>query len=277
MTTRIFITGGASGLGRAIALRYAREGARVCIGDIHDVRGHEAEAQLRACGADAFYLRCDVTQEESLQSALRELQTRWSGVDIVVNNAGVASAGRIETTPIEDWQWIININLLGVVRGCKVFTPQFKKQGHGHFVNVASMAGLMLLPAMDAYNVTKAGVIALSETLRYELEPLGVAVTVVCPSFFSTNLTESLRTSEPGMKAHMERLLAHSAVTADDIAEQVFEAVRQRTYMVMTHAFPRFAWYVKRVFPFIYQGYVHRSARRLMPKLAKAQALASPH
>jgi NAD(P)-dependent dehydrogenase (short-subunit alcohol dehydrogenase family) len=274
MTTRIFVTGGASGLGRAIALRYARAGARVCIGDIHDARGREVEALAREVGADALYLHCDVTQEADLERALQLMREHWGGVDIVVNNAGVASAGRIETTPLEDWQWIIDINLLGVVRGCKVFTPQFRRQGHGHFVNVASMAGLMLLPAMDSYNVTKAGVIALSETLRYELEPFNIGVTVVCPSFFNTNLTESLRTHEPGMRSHMERLLSRSSVTAADIAEQTFHAVRQRKYLVLTHAYPRFAWYFKRLLPFLYRQYITRSARKLMPKLVQ-QSLAS--
>src|SRR4051812_33785074 len=108
---RIFITGGASGLGRATAWRFAKAGYAVCIGDIHDERGADTERELRGLGVDAFYTRCDVTQEVELERVRDELMQRWGGVDIVVNNAGVASAGKIDETSLTDWQWIIEINL----------------------------------------------------------------------------------------------------------------------------------------------------------------------
>ena len=140
-TKRVFITGGASGLGRALALRYARDGWRVCIADLNDERGASTRTELAAAGAvEALYRHADVTSEADLQAIADELARVWGGLDVLINNAGVAQAGAIEDVSLSDWEWILNINLLGVVRGCKVFTPIFKRQGSGHIVNIASMA-----------------------------------------------------------------------------------------------------------------------------------------
>lgn len=249
MTRRVFVTGGASGLGRALALRYARGGARVCIGDIHDARGEETLAELRRHAPEAEYVHCDVTREEDLIGVRERLDQRWGGVDVVINNAGVAQAGAIDAVSVEDWRWIIDINLLGVVRGCRVFTPLFKRQRGGHFVNVASMAGLLDVPYMSSYNATKAAVVSLSETLHNELAEHGIGVTVVCPSFFQTNLAESLRTPDPGLRAVMTKLLSRSPLTADDIADEVFRAVAAKQFYVLPHREARAAWRLKRLLP----------------------------
>ena len=262
---RIFITGGASGLGLAIAHRYAGDGYRVCIGDVNDARGQEAEQKIRASGAsDVFYTHCDVRHEDQLARVASELEARWGGVDIVVNNAGVAQAGAIEDVSIADWQWILDINLLGVVRGCRVFTPMFKKQKHGHFVNVASMAGLLDVPMMSSYNVSKAGVVSLSETLELELADHGIHVTVVCPSFFKTNLAESLRTPDPRLRKTVDRLLDRKGLTAEDIADQIHGAVQKRVMHVLPHAEGRAAWQLKRIVPRpLYAAIMRRQARRI--------------
>ncbi len=189
---RIFITGGGSGLGRAIALRYARARWRVAVGDVD--------------GARALGLDCDVRDEGRLRAAAAALDDRWGGVDVVVNNAGVAMAGAIDEVTIDDWRWIIDVNLLGVVRGCRVFTPVLARQGRGRFVNVASMAGLLDMPFMSGYNATKAAVVSLSETLENELRDRGIGVTVVCPSFFKTNLGDSFKAADPRFRAVMDRL-----------------------------------------------------------------------
>jgi NAD(P)-dependent dehydrogenase (short-subunit alcohol dehydrogenase family) len=246
---RIFITGGASGLGRAIALRYARAGYAVCIGDIHDERGADTEKALRALGADAFYMRCNVTEEAEFERVRDALQERWGGVDIVVNNAGVASAGKIDETSVEDWRWIIEINLLGVVRGCKVFTPVFKRQGSGYFVNVASMAGLINAPFMNSYNVTKAGVISLSETLETELYDEHIGVSVLCPAFVKTNLAESVRAADPRMAALTKKLVERGTVSAEAVADAVFDAVKARRFYVLPHDTEARIWLAKRALP----------------------------
>jgi NAD(P)-dependent dehydrogenase (short-subunit alcohol dehydrogenase family) len=246
---RIFITGGASGLGLAIAHRYAREGWRVCIGDINAERGAIAKKELAVQAAAAVYLHCNVTHEEDLQAAADKLVELWGGVDVVVNNAGVAGAGRIEDVPLSDWKWIFDINLFGVVSGCRIFTRLFKQQGHGYLINVASMAGLMDVPMMSSYNASKAAVVSLSETLEIELSDAGIGVSVVCPSFFKTNLTESMRSTDPRLTRKMYKLFERGKVTAEEIADRIYEAQQQGRFYVLPHGEGRNVWYLKRFLP----------------------------
>ncbi|SEN11808.1 Short-chain dehydrogenase [Stigmatella aurantiaca] len=261
---RIFITGGASGLGRSLALRFARAGWKVCIGDIHEGRGAEVLAELEALGAQALSLRCDVRREEDLRAVAERLEADWGGVDVVVNNAGVAQAGAIEDVPLDDWQWIIDINLLGVVRGCKVFTPLFKRQGGGHFVNVASIAGLLDAPMMSSYNATKAAVVSLSETLQNELHSHGISVSVVCPAFFKTNLVESMRVTHPRFQATVGKFFARAKITSEDVAEDIFTAVKKHSFFVLPHREARYIWRLKRFLPReVYAPLMRRSTRRM--------------
>jgi NAD(P)-dependent dehydrogenase (short-subunit alcohol dehydrogenase family) len=270
---RIFVTGGASGLGRAIAEAYARRHFHVCIGDVNDPRGEETrESLVRAGAASALYVRCDVTREEDLLAVRERLEKPVSeggfgGVDIVVNNAGVAQAGAIDEVSLDDWRWVVDINLLGVVRGCKVFTPLFKQQKNGHFVNVASMAGLLDVPCMAAYNATKAAVVSLSETLDNELFDDGIGVTLVCPSFFRTNLAESLRTPDPRLKVTVDKLLARSSITADDIAEDIVRAVEKKTFYLLPHKDGRLAWTLKRTLPRrVYSALLRKQTEKMRPR-----------
>lgn len=261
MTGRIFVTGGGSGLGRAIAIRYARAGWRVCVADVNDARGAETVGELAGPAGHRF-LHCDVTRDEDLPAAARWLEEQWGGIDVVVNNAGVAQAGSIESVPLEDWRWILEINVLGVVRGCRAFVPLLRKQG-GHLVNVASMAGLLDVPRLAAYNASKAAVVSISETLQHELRDDGIGVTVVCPGFFSTNLAESLRTTDPRFRSVLERLSSRSAVTAADVADGIYRAVSRGRFHVLPHRAGRIAWYTKRFLPRrLYAALVRRQLRR---------------
>jgi NAD(P)-dependent dehydrogenase (short-subunit alcohol dehydrogenase family) len=262
MSQSVLITGGASGLGRALALRYARAGYRVCITDVNDAQGQATLEELNAIGRIALYRHADVTREADLSAVADELEKEWGGIDILINNAGVAQAGAIEDVAISDWEWILNINLLGAVRGCKVFTPMFKRQGHGHIVNVASMAGLLDVPLMASYNVSKAGLIALSGTLEQELMAYGIEVSVVCPSFFMSNLEASFRTSDPRLRKGMKKLLAHGKLSAGQIAEIIFDGVRRRKAMILPHREGKRAWLAKRFLP-------HRMYRWLMQRTVK--------
>lgn len=273
MNQRIFITGGGSGLGRALAQRYAQAGWRVCIGDIDDARGAETLAALQQTGATAHYLRCDVREESQLQAAAEWLRTHWNGVDVVVNNAGVAVAGGIAEVPLADWQWIVDINLLGVVRGCKVFAPLLRAQGGGHIVNVASMAGLIHPPKMAAYNATKAAVVALSETLKLELAPDRIGVSVVCPAFFRTNLAQSLRAADADVARITHKLVDKAKLGAEPIAEQVFAGVARGDFHILTHPDARIAWMIKRLAPYrMFSALMARETRRMM---GRATALPS--
>jgi NAD(P)-dependent dehydrogenase (short-subunit alcohol dehydrogenase family) len=265
---RIFITGGASGLGRALAERYARAGFRVCIGDVNQQRGGEVARDL---GEAAHFLRCDVTSEHDLEQAAGWLERSWGGVDVVVNNAGVALAGAIDETSLSDWQWIVDVNLLGVVRGCKVFTPLLKRQHGGHIVNVSSLSGLVHLPMMSAYSATKAAVVALSETLRLELEPHGIGVSVVCPGFFRTNLVESLRTASPELERVTRKLVEHASIGADEIADRVFQGVARDDFHILPQGEARLIWMLKRLSPFpVYLAALRRTASKVLGNKRRA-------
>ncbi|WP_111497522.1 MULTISPECIES: SDR family oxidoreductase [Marinobacter] len=270
MTKRVFITGGASGLGRAMALRYAREGARVCIGDIQPEQGEAVEREISEAGGEGLFLPCDVRRIADLEQVKEQLVARWGGVDVVVNNAGVASSGSIEGTTLSDWEWILDINVMGVVRGCKVFTPLFKQQKQGAFVNIASMAGLMLAPLMGSYNVSKAGVIALSETLSMELRDHGVRVSCVCPAFFPTNLTDSMRSEMPGMDANVKKLMKRSGMTAEQVADDIVRAEEKGEFWVLPHAKERRMWILKRHAPWAFDWLMHQESKRWIRKFGGA-------
>ena len=264
MSARVLVTGAASGLGRAIAERFGRSGARVCVADVDEARGREVTASLAASRVQAMFQRCDVTRDEDLEAARDAIVSAWGGVDVVVNNAGVALAGPVDVVSMEDWRWIVEINLLGVVRGCRTFTPVFKAQRSGHFVNVASMAGLLDVPFMSAYNATKAAVVSLSETLQNELAEDGVGVSGVCPSFFRTNIAANMRTPDPGLRAVTEKLLSRSRLTAADVADDVFEAVQGGRFYVLSHEDGRAAWMMKRLLPRrLYAQVMRRQARAM--------------
>jgi len=264
---RVFVTGGASGLGKAIAMRFAEAGAKVCIGDLNDERGQEAEKALRALSPDSFYIACDVTDEQAICSVKETITTRWGGVDVVVNNAGVAgTVGRIEDINLDDWKRVFDINLFGVVRGIKAFTPAFKAQGHGHFVNISSAAGLLTAPLMSNYNSVKAGVVSLSETMRIELEASNIHTTLVCPAFFETNLMESMNSEmqDFDMGGKVNRMMSRSAVTAEDIANSIYDAVLNREFWVVPHKLERRMWVLKRWLPNLFHKQLAKKSKALI-------------
>jgi NAD(P)-dependent dehydrogenase (short-subunit alcohol dehydrogenase family) len=263
--SRIFITGGASGLGRAIAKKYASQGYKVCIGDVNEQRGLAVLQELLDLGSQAYYLHCDITKLTDLESVKKTLLQRWGGVDIVVNNAGVAgTTGTIEDISIADWDWVINVNLLGVARGCKVFTTLFKEQGQGYFINVASAAGLINAPQMSAYNASKAGVISISETLRFELKNYNIGVSVVCPAFFKTNLTESMKSTKVDLTDKVIKMMEHSGVSADNIAQHVFTSQQKRKFLVLTHKTERKLWLLKRYIPSLFLRIMNYQLEKLI-------------
>jgi NAD(P)-dependent dehydrogenase (short-subunit alcohol dehydrogenase family) len=186
---RAVVTGAGSGLGRALCVELAARGARVLASDIDE---DAARATAEACRS-AAWMRCDVSKLAEVEALAEAAEEKLGGVDLIVNNAGVAVAGRVGEIPIADWHWLMGVNLWGVIHGCHVFVPRLRRQRRGHILNVASVAGLIHLPPLAAYNVSKAGVVALSETLRFELHREGIGVTVLCPTFFASNIGVSAR------------------------------------------------------------------------------------
>jgi NAD(P)-dependent dehydrogenase (short-subunit alcohol dehydrogenase family) len=257
---RILITGGASGLGRALAAGALRDGARVVITDRDTAAGElarlEFAEQLREAGQDTgriAFLPMDVTSDADWVSVREWVAREWGGLDVLVNNAGVAHGGPIADIPMADWDWIIDINLKGAIRGVHTFLPVFTAQGGGHVVNIASLAGLANLPNMAAYNVTKAGVISLSETMRHELAGVGVRTTVVCPSFFATNLADGMRATDPSFEVVARKMLSGALpgpkLTADDVARKVLRAVHKEKFWCLPHFQGRVLWMTKRYVP----------------------------
>lgn len=245
----VIITGGASGLGLALAHEYAAQGYALCIADIQKEQGEIVVEELQSRGSDAFFFHLDVSNEEHWKQLKEEALTHWNKVDVLINNAGVASASLLEDQSLKDWQWLLDINLTGVMLGCKTFLPHMKARDNGHIINTASMAGLLHAPCMTAYNVSKAGVVALSETLKVEVSSWNIGVSVVCPAFVQTNLTDSMRTTIPGVDKTVNRWMAQSSVTADDVAKAVFNGMTKGDFYVLTHRKEKLFWWLKRVSP----------------------------
>ncbi len=254
-TVRLLITGGATGFGKAMALCWAKHAkgnntVKVCIADIHQQRGEETVAELTQLGAEAFYCQCDITSDSDIATTRAQILKTWQGVDIVINNAGVATGGSLKGESLEQWQWVFNINLFGMVKVTQSFVDVFREQGHGYFINVASQAGVTPIPLMGSYNAVKAAVVSFSETMKTELAPENITVSVVCPSFFKTNLDESMRTTEQIMRESIKRQFNKAEMTAEQVAEQVWRQAQKRHFLILTHKSGKAAYYTKKCLPF---------------------------
>ena len=258
---RAFVTGAASGLGRAFALALARDRWRLGLADLTGARLERVRAEADAAGGQASTYAGDVSSDEFVQSALGAFTGSAGGLDLLINNAGVAVAGPVETTSAEDWRWAIDINLLGVVNGCRLAVPVMRQQGSGVILNIASSAGFAAAPQMSAYNAGKAGVIALSETLAGELHGSGVQVSVAMPGFFRTGLLETMR-APAAESAIARRLMEGSSYDAADAARAILAATaRGRLYIVWPKEYV-WLWRIKRFFPMRYLRLVQRTQAR---------------
>ncbi len=249
---RVFITGAGSGFGRALALEFAKMGWKVAIAEINPERAAETGGLVTAAGGHPLEIICDVTSPESMEEAAAEIKTAWGGLDILVNNAGVAAAGRIENTPLETWDWILALNTKSIIHGCRAFIPMLKEQGSGYIVNMASNAGIASLPEMGCYNVTKAAAISITETLRGELAPFKIGVSVICPTFFKTNLMDQFTSPDENQRKMANAFFSKSRFTSERIAKHVIKRVNKGKFYIITQPDGKFIWYSKRFFPETY-------------------------
>ncbi|WP_262693969.1 SDR family NAD(P)-dependent oxidoreductase [Kordiimonas aquimaris] len=200
-----FVTGGATGIGLAIARSFAARGCKIMLADINADLLTNAEQELRSSGADATSVICDVSDAAAVQQAAETTIDRFGKVHIVVNNAGVGIGGRPGQTPLEDWRWIVDINLMGVVHGVEVFTPLMQAHGEGgYFVNTASMAGHVTDRGMPPYYATKFAVVGYSEALKHDLARSDIGVSVLCPAWVQTNIHKSRLASPTGPSSEAE-------------------------------------------------------------------------
>ena len=241
------VTGAASGLGRAMALAFADEGMHVALCDVADVS--DTFAQVEAKGVSALALRVDVSRQEDVERFAQLVDRDLGGADLVCNNAGVSPLAAAWEGSLGDWQWIVGVNLWGVIHGVRSFVPRLMARGSGHVVNTASVAGLISPPGSAAYNVTKHAVVAYSETLHHDLRERGsaVGVSVLCPAYVPTGIADSERNRpanvEPSVKTKetlareqmLKKAVTSGRLSADDVARAVVQAVKDERFYILTH------------------------------------------
>ncbi len=248
------VTGGGSGLGRALALQLAGKGGRIVIADVSREGAEQTVDLVRAGGGQAWFASCDVADWAQVEELERRSRSWVGDVDLIANNAGVVAGGLVGEVSLEDWRWSVDVNLWGAIHGCHAFLPGMRERRRGWVLNVASAAGYACLARFGPYSVAKAGVIALSETLRAELDPGEVAVTVTCPSFFPTGIERGARGDDPATRRLVQHRMASANTTADDIARHAIASLEAgRLYAVPTVEAQAIRW-ARRLAP----GSVHR-------------------
>lgn len=243
---RVLVTGAAGGLGRALVEAFAARGDDVLATDL--------------AGAD---LTLDVTSDDDWAAARDHVERTWGGLDVLVNNAGIAGGGRLDHDTIAEWERLVAINLLGAVRGTKAFVPVFKAQGSGHVVNVASLAGLVHPAGMASYNATKAAVVALTETTGHELAGSGVRASVVCPSYFRTGLVDAMQGSDTAVGEVVARLVKESPWGPADIARAVLAGIERGDELILPDDAARAAYHLKTTDRPAYDAMMRAQARKL--------------
>lgn len=239
----VFITGGAGGIGLAIAVSFGRRGCKVMLADIDGAALEAAAATLASDGVDVDTVVCDVADEQAMRAAADATVERFGKVHIVINNAGVGTGGRAGQTSLDDWRWIVDINLMGVVHGVEIFTPLIKSHGEGgYFVNTASMAGHIASPAMAPYHATKFAVVGYSEALKEDLARDNIGVSVLCPAWVRTHIYKShlnsptaLAASSDGSDFSVMKDVVESGLEPGLVADWTVECVEADRFYVFTH------------------------------------------
>ncbi len=247
------VTGAGSGIGRAFALELAKRGGRVVCADISLATALETVSLIEAAGGRALALQCDVSELSAVES-LATKSEQWLGgpVNLVINNAGVGVGGKpIGEIPMADWHWTVGVNMWGVVHGCHVFAPKLRALGQGGIINVCSTASFAAAPTMGPYNLTKAAVLALSETLSAEMAGSGIHVTALCPTFVKTNIVNAGRIPE-GSSKMAQRLMAWTGHSADSVAKTTLDALDRNQLYVLPQFDARMIWRFKRIAPVSY-------------------------
>ena len=247
------ITGAASGIGRSIAFRCAKEGMKVVLSDVQEKALTETETEMKAQGATVLPVLTDVSKASDVEALAQKTLDAFGGVHLLCNNAGVGGGTSIWESTIADWQWVMGVNLWGVIHGVRVFVPIMLEQDtEGHIVNTASVAGLISAPGLGVYQVTKHGVVTLSETLHHEVaqQNAKVKVSVLCPGFVNTNIMDSDRNRPDELQNASAQAQENSGVSElketireavqagtspDVVADYVFQAIRDEKFYILTH------------------------------------------
>jgi NAD(P)-dependent dehydrogenase (short-subunit alcohol dehydrogenase family) len=251
------VTGAGSGIGAAFAVELGRRGGAVVCSDIDQTAAQQTADAVTEHGGKAMAIRCDVSQFDDVQALAEQSQTWFAAAPtLVINNAGVGAGGAaIGAAPLDDWSWTLGINLWGPIHGCHVFTPILRDAEPSRtprgIINVASAAAFGAAPGMAAYNVSKAGVLSLSETLAAELAGTAVRVTVLCPTFVKTNILESGRISEQSSEL-AAKLMRWTGLSAEKVARICLDAHDRGELYCMPQFDAKIGWNVKRLAPQTY-------------------------
>jgi NAD(P)-dependent dehydrogenase (short-subunit alcohol dehydrogenase family) len=245
------ITGGASGLGRAMAERFAREGTSIVLADVEPNALGKAEAEMKAAGAKVIGVRTDVSKAADVEALAQETLAAFGAVHVLANNAGVAEGGSVWDNTVADWEWVLGVNVWGVIHGVRVFTPiMLKQESEGHIINTASVAGLISPPGMGIYCVSKHAVVTLSECLHHDLAQMKsrLKCSVLCPAYVPTGIADSGRNRPADLKetrqksaadlaldANLKKAVQSGKLSAADVAQKVYEAVRDERFYILTH------------------------------------------
>lgn len=244
------VTGAGSGIGRSFALELANRGGTVLCADINLTTAQETVQMIKDKGGRSFAYQCDVTKQDQVEKLADEAEKIFGHVvTLVINNAGVGLGGKFDDMSAEDWKWCVDINLWGVIHGCRAFVPKFKQQKRGAIINVASAAGFTAAPEMSVYNVTKAGVLALSETLAAELKKFNIGVNVLCPTLVPTNIIKSGRIPGRYSKLVDYALMNLAFTTSDKVAKLTLDRLDQGKLYTVPQIDARLFWRMKRLSP----------------------------
>jgi NAD(P)-dependent dehydrogenase (short-subunit alcohol dehydrogenase family) len=229
------VTGAASGIGKGAALALARAGARVVASDINELGAEAVAAEIVAAGGEAIGILCDVGRDGQFETLRDRALSRFGQIDIVMNNAGVILSGHPEDVPVSEWERVLNVNLMSVVRSNAVFLPILLEQGSGHIVNTSSFAGIMTY-SFDRlpYAASKAAIFQMSEGLALYLRPKGIGVTVLCPGPVMTNIMQSTKVWTDGVEVRGPGA-EFGLMTADEVGELVVDAIRKNRFFLPTH------------------------------------------
>ncbi len=259
---RAFVTGAAMGLGKSFCKHLARDGWTIGMSDVNTEQLEQAADEIRTLGGTPILFSLDVSDRQRYEEVADIFLERVGGIDLLVNNAGVGDGAAFHEYSLENWDWMIGINQMGVLYGCHFFVPTFMKQKFGHIINIASAAGYANAPRMSPYNMTKAAVISLSESLYYELKPLGINVSVVMPTFIRTDIMQHARGSEEAIKAGRKLLQKTKLLPDDAVKEMLVKAGKGKLEIVLPRQ-SRVSYWVKRHFPWLF--------RRTLSNLAAQQ------
>jgi NAD(P)-dependent dehydrogenase (short-subunit alcohol dehydrogenase family) len=235
------VTGGASGIGRELCLGFARAGARVVVADVDQAGMEETAAGVRQAGSEAIGVRTDVSRLGDVETLADRAFAQWGAVHVLCNNAGVSVHGGLESATHQDWEWVIGVNLWGVIHGIEAFVPRMiARREPGHVVNTASMAGLIASQGLGVYNTTKYAVVGLSETLQKDLRPYDIGVSVLCPMGVATAIGASERNRPAHLRGPVRRPageieLIGRTLTPAHVAAQVLRAILANRLYIITH------------------------------------------